>query len=333
MADGPASNGAATKQETPPTDVKRVAVVGAGVIGSSWATLFLASGMDVVVSDPAPKAEAAARKFVDEAWPERQKIGLRDGASKERLSFVPDFASALSGVSFVQENGPEREDFKIKMFATMDEALPPDVVIASSSSGLSMSRIQSGCKHPERCIIGHPFNPPHIIPLVEVVGGEKTSGETIQWALDFYAAVGKRPIHVRKEVPGHVANRLQTAVWREAVYLIEQGVVSVADLDAAMTEGPGLRWAIDGPNMTWNLAGGAGGFAAWWDKLSGPTASWWPDLGNPKLSLGMKDMLVKGVDEEAAGRSVASLAAERDRLLVKIIAAKAEEAAHASKPA
>lgn len=332
MTDEPANDTASRDDVAAARAVERVAVVGAGVIGASWAALFLGCGLDVVVTDPAADAEATTRAFVEAAWPELQRLGLKDGASPSRLSFVPDLREALAGADFVQENAPERENFKVDLFSRIDGLLPPEVVIASSSSGLSMSRIQSECRHPERCVIGHPFNPPHIVPLVEVVGGDQTSRHTIDRAMDFYRRVGKKPIHVKKEVMGHVANRLQAALWREAVHLIDQGVVSVADLDTAVAEGPGLRWAIYGPNMIWHLAGGAGGFAAWWDRLSGPTESWWPDLGSPTLSPAVRDMLVEGVGGEVGGRSIASLTAERDRLLVEFIEVKARATARSGAP-
>jgi 3-hydroxyacyl-CoA dehydrogenase len=218
--------------------VKRIAIVGTGVIGASWAAEFLAHGFDVIATDPAPNAEQNLRKFVDAAWPALTEKGLAKTASRNRLSFTPEMKKAVSDADFVQENGPERPDFKIKLYADIDAATPPDGLIASSSSGITMSVTQSACKHPERCVIGHPFNPPHMVPLVEVVGGSKTSEEAVQRAIEFYASIGKKPIHVRKEVVGHIANRLQAAVYREVVH---QGVVDVADADTAVCWGPGLR--------------------------------------------------------------------------------------------
>jgi carnitine 3-dehydrogenase len=189
--------------------IRRIAIVGTGVIGASWAAQYLARGFDVVATDPAPNAEANLRKYIDEAWPALTEIGLSPGASRDRLSFTTDMKEALSTADFVQENGPERVDFKIKLFADMDAATPTDSIIASSSSGITPSVMQSECKHPERVLIGHPFNPPHIIPLVEVVGGTNTSPEAIQQAISFYASIGKKPILLHKELPGHVGNRLQ----------------------------------------------------------------------------------------------------------------------------
>src|ERR1700756_1587778 len=212
--------------------IRRVAVIGTGVIGASWSSLYLAKGLQVVATDPAPNAEAALRKFVETAWPALKRLGLSPGASQSNLTFTPALAQALAGVDLVQENGPERIDFKQKLYGQLDELLPPEVIIASSSSGLTMSEIQLGCaSHPERCVIGHPFNPPHLIPLVEIVGGARTSEDTIQRATAFYTSLGKRPIRLNKEVPGHVANRLQAALSREIYYLVAEGVVSAADVD------------------------------------------------------------------------------------------------------
>src|SRR6059036_2525394 len=239
--------------------IHRIAIVGTGVIGASWAAQYLARGFDVVATDPAPNAEANLRKYVDEAWEQLTVIGLSPGAARDRLSFTSSMKDALSNADLVQENGPERPDFKVKLFADMDDATPVDSLIASSSSGITPSVMQSQCKHPERILVGHPFNPPHIIPLVEVVGGAKTSPQAIQRAMAFYASIGKKPILLRKELPGHVANRLQLALYREVMYLIEQDVLSVADADAAVSWGPGLRWGIMGPNLQFHLAGGAGG--------------------------------------------------------------------------
>ena len=211
--------------------ISRVAIIGTGVIGASWAAQFLAKGLDVVATDIAPNAEESLRRFVDAAWPALERLGLAAGASRSRLSFTADMAEAVAGADLVQENGPERIDFKQQLYGQLDTLLPPDVIIASSSSGLTMSAIQSGCPlHPERCVIAHPFNPPHLVPLVEIVGGAKTSEETIQRAAEFYTALGKQTVRLHKEVPGHVANRLQAALAREVYYLVEQGVVSVADV-------------------------------------------------------------------------------------------------------
>lgn len=301
--------------------VTKVAVIGAGTIGASWAAYFLSRGLDVTASDPAPNAEAFARGYVANAWPALQKLGVAAGASPERLRFERDPQKAVAGAAFVQESGPEREDMKIALFAELDAVLPPDAIIASSSSGLLISRIQSKCRHPERCVLGHPFNPPHLIPLVEVVGGKATSPQTIEKTLAFYRAIGKHPIHIKKEVSGHVANRLQAALWREAVHLVASGVASVADVDAAITYGPGLRWPIYGPHLTFHLAGGIGGMEHFMKHLLVPMQSWWDDLGDPEMTAEVQRRIVEGVAEEAAGRSIAELAARRDRALIAILEA------------
>jgi 3-hydroxyacyl-CoA dehydrogenase len=301
-------------------EIRRVAVIGAGTIGASWAANFLAADLDVAAWDPAPGAEAFLRRFVDNAWPALERLGMvRAGASRARLSFHPTPRAAIDGAGFVQESGPEREDLKIALFAELDAALPPEAIIASSSSGLLVSRLQSGCGHPERCVLGHPFNPPHLIPLVEVVGGANTAPAAIERALAFYAAIGKRPIHIRKEVRGHVANRLQAALWREAIHLVVEGVASVADVDAAIAHGPGLRWALMGPHLTFHLAGGTGGMTHFMAHLTPPMQSWMDDLGTPRLTPDVQRRIIDGVAEEAAGRDIEQLARWRDEKLVEIL--------------
>jgi len=301
--------------------VRRVAVIGAGTIGASWAANFLARGLDVTASDPAPEGETFLRRYVAEAWPVLARLGLAPDASPDRLAFVGDPLAAVAGADFVQESGPEREDAKIALFRQLDGALAPDAVLASSSSGLLISRLQSACRHPGRCVIGHPFNPPHLIPLVEVVGGAQTSPEAIERAMAFYAGLGKKPIHIRKEVAGHLANRLQAALWREAVHLVAEGVADVADVDAAIAYGPGLRWAIMGPHLTFHLAGGVGGIEHFMDHLAVPLQGWWKDLGDPALTPELQRKIVDGVAAEADGRSIPELAEERDRVLLKVLEA------------
>src|ERR1700756_5450093 len=249
--------------------IRRIAIIGTGVIGASWTALFLAKGLDVTATDVAPNAEANLKRFVGAAWPALKRLGLAPGASQSKLTFTPDIAEAVRGVDLVQENGPERIDFKINPYPQLDELLPPDVIIASSSSGLTMSEIQSGCRsHPERCVIAHPFNPPHLIPLVEIVGGAKTSEETIRRAAQFYTALGKKTVRLHKEVPGHVANRLQAALAREVYHLVGEGVVSVADVDAALCWGPGLRWGIMGQVLLNHLGGGQGGIEHFFQQFT-----------------------------------------------------------------
>lgn len=304
--------------------IRRVAVVGTGVIGASWAAQYLARGFDVIATDPAPNAEAGLRKYVDEAWPLLMTLGLSPGANRNRLSFTTSLKDALAEADLVQENGPERPDFKAKLYFDMDELAPVDSLIASSSSGITPSVMQAKCKHPERVLVGHPFNPPHIIPLVEVVGGSKTSPEAVQQAMKFYAAIGKKPILLNKELPGHVANRLQAALYREVAYLIDQGVLSVADADDAVSYGPGLRWGVMGPSLQWHLGGGSGGIKHFMEHLMDPLAGLWKALGNPEVTPALKQTIAEGVLKQAADRSVDQLAQEENKLLVGLLALRAK---------
>src|SRR5258706_2531043 len=300
--------------------IQRVAIIGTGVIGASWAALFLANGLEVVATDVAPGAEAALRRFVDQAWPALTRLGLAPTASRSKLTFVPDLPAAVKGVDLVQENGPERIDFKKKLYQQLDELLPADVIIASSSSGLTMSEIQSACDlHPERCVIGHPFNPPPLVPLVEIVGGAKTSEATIERATEFYTGLGKQAVRVRKEVPGHVANRLQAALAREVYHLVAEGVVSAADVDTALCWGPGLRWGIMGNMMLNHLGGGPGGIEHFFQQFTGPMTTWWKVLGQPVLTPEVQKKLIHSVHAEVGSRSIAELEAQRDEVLLGLL--------------
>jgi 3-hydroxyacyl-CoA dehydrogenase len=304
--------------------IRRIAIVGTGVIGASWAAQYLARGFDVVATDPAPNAEANLRKYVDEAWELLTSIGLSPGGSRDRLSFTPNLKDALAKADLVQENGPERPDFKIKLYAEMDAVTPVDSIIASSSSGITPSVMQSKCQHPERVVVGHPFNPPHIIPLVEVVGGARTSPEAIKQAMAFYSSIGKKAIHVRKELPGHVANRLQAALYREILYLIEQGVLSVEETDAAVCYGPGLRWGVMGQSLQWHVGGGAGGINHFMEHLMDPLIGMMQALGNPQITPQLKQTIIDGVTREAANRSVDELAQEENKLITGYLALRAK---------
>jgi len=300
--------------------IRRVAIIGTGVIGASWSALFLAKGLEVVATDVAPNAEAALRRFVESAWPVLKRLGLASGASQSRLSFTADLATAVKGADLVQENGPERIDFKKKLYGQLDELLPAEVIIASSSSGLTMSEIQSACRsHPERCVIGHPFNPPHLVPLVELVGCAKTSEETVQRVAEFYTALGKRTVRLHKEVPGHVANRLQSALSREVYHLVAEGVVTAADADTALSWGPGLRWGIMGSLLLNHLGGGQGGIEHFFEQFTGPMTAWWKVLGQPVLTPEVRKQLIDSVRAEVGSRSIDELAAERDEMLLQLI--------------
>jgi carnitine 3-dehydrogenase len=301
----------------------RIAVVGTGVIGASWAAYFLAKGFDVAATDPAAGAGSRLRTLVDGFWPALEHVGLAAGASRTRLRFDPDIMGAVEGCAFIQENGPERVDVKCDLLAKISAAAPSDSLIATSSSGILISDIQDAAACPERVLLGHPFNPPHLMPLVEVVGGRLTSADAIEKALAFYKSIGKKPIHIRREIKGHVANRLQAALWREAFYLVEQGIASVEDVDTAIAHGPGLRWALLGPFLNLHLSGGPGGIAHVLEHLGPPLESWWRDLGSVTLTEKLNQVIAQGVVEELGGTDLDDLTRRRDDALLTLLQLKA----------
>jgi carnitine 3-dehydrogenase len=309
------------------TDIGRVAVVATGVIGAAWATYFLARGLDVAATDPAPGAEDALRRAVEAHWPAMEAMGLAPGASPDRLRFAASLEEAVAEAQFVQENGPERLELKRELFYRLDAAAPAEAILATSASTIMASEFQDACaRHPDRVVLGHPFNPPHLIPLVEVAGGRVTSKEAVERALAFYRAVGKHPIHLRKEVRGHVANRLQGALWQEAFHLVQAGVASVEDVDAAIAHGPGLRWALLGPFLNLHLSGGEGGIGALFGKpLWQATEGMWRDLGSVSVDAELGRKVAGGVAEELAahgGRE--AVERRRDEALLALLRLKAE---------
>jgi 3-hydroxyacyl-CoA dehydrogenase len=304
---------------TQPADVKRAAILGAGTIGASWTAWFLARGMVVDVWDPRLEAEDYVRRYIADAWPSMTRLGMVAGASPDAWRFVASPEAAVAAADFVQESAPERLPIKRDLYARIDTALRDDAILASSTSGLLMSEIQAGFRSAPRFAVGHPFNPPHLIPLVEVVGGEDTALETIAWCLEFYRHIGKKPIHIRKEAPGHLANRLQAALWREAVSAVISGLASVEDVDTAITAGPGLRWAAMGPHMTFHLGGGEGGITHMLAQFKPAFEAWWASMSTPELSEATIQQIIDGVAAEAHGRSIAQLAAERDRILLPLL--------------
>ena len=258
------------------------------------------------------------REFVEAAWPSLERLGLPAGSDATRVSFHDDPATAVEGVALVQENGPENLDVKRTLFARIDAALAPETVVASSTSGFMPSELQAGRRGPQRYVVGHPFNPPHLIPLVEVVGGRATDPAVVDWTAGFYAALGKRPIRIRREMPGHVANRMQVALYREAIHLVLEDVASIEDVDAAIAYGPGLRWALMGPHMAHHLAGGRGGLRHLLEHIGPGIERWWNDLGRPDLTPGAVDRLVAEFGR-AERRPIRQLEAERDALLVALL--------------
>lgn len=301
----------------------RIAVIGTGTIGASWTALFLAAGHEVAASDTATGAEARLREQVRANWDDLVALEIAQGSADNalaRLSFHEDAAEAARGADIVQENTPERIELKRDILARIESTLPPEALILSSTSGIMPSDLQRGMTHPERLVIGHPFNPPHLIPLVEVVGGSRTSSAAIEAAMRFYTGLGKQPIRVDREITGHVANRLQAALWREAVHLAAEGVASVGDIDRAMTAGIGIRWALMGPHLTFHLGGGAGGMAAFMENLGPAVESWWEDLGEASLDQPTRRAIIEGVEDETEGRCIDDLTRARNAALLRLLA-------------
>ena len=305
------------------SDIGTVSVIGCGVIGASWASYFLAHGLEVHASDPAPGAEARLRERIAAHWPVLERLGLAEGASPERLVWHGEAGAAAAAAPFVLENGPERLDLKRALFQALDQATPPETILASSSSTLMPSEYQALCRHPGRVVLAHPFNPPHLIPLVEVVGGRDTDEAAIARTVAFLHGIGKKPIRLRREIRGHIANRLQAALWQEAFALVEEGVASVADIDTAIAHGPGLRWALLGPFLNLHLSGGAGGLAHVLAHLGPPTEAMWRDLRPVHLSPALAARVVAGVQAELAAGDEAAMVEARDEVLQQLLRLKA----------
>jgi 3-hydroxyacyl-CoA dehydrogenase len=297
------------------TPINHVAVVGCGLIGAGWASWFISRGLSVTCSDPAPGI-----------WPRlrhRVSINLAElghgGAVREhmlaRLDFEPELEVAVAPAEWIQECAPEDLELKRQTLAAIDRACGSQVVIASSTSSLKIGDLQRGLSHPERLVAGHPFLPVTLIPLVEVAGGGRTSDESMDRAMEFYESVGKRPIRLRRELTGHVANRLQAALMREAFFLLQTGVASARDIDRALTEGPGLRWVATGPFVSHHLAGGEGGARQAFENLGGAMRAMWADLGNPTLTPELQLQVIAGTAECLAEKTPSQWAEERWRLV------------------
>ena len=299
-------------------DIRRVGLVGGGVIGTGWSIRCLANGLDVCVTDPAPGAEANLREGIERAWPIMEEAGLAVGASRDRLDFVSSIEEAVGGADFVQENVPEREDVKTSVLGEIGRHAPRDAIIASSSSGLLPSRIQAETAAPERVIIGHPFSPLYILPLVEIVGGSKTSEEAIRTAAGFYRRIGMRPLHVRNEIDAYISDRLQQAIWYEALHLVNDGIATIPEVDAAITGGPGLRWAFMGTAMAWHVASGEGGMRATMAHFGPAMELPWTKLVPPELTDELNRRVVEGCDEATGDRDWREMQRRRDICLLKI---------------
>lgn len=302
-----------------PNNVQQVAVIGTGVIGSGWVAHFLRQGLTVSAWDPAPTAEETLRARIQSVWPTLERLGLHPSASPDKLIFAPTLEQAVATAEFVQENTPERLPIKIATLTAIDAAAPPSTLIASSTSGYLMSEMAINCQHPERCVVAHPFNPPYLIPVVEVVAGPNTTDEAHQWAVDFYRATGKQPLKLTKEVPGFVADRIMEAVWREILHMIDNDMATVEEIDMAVRYGPGLRWAIMGPLTVLHLGGGEGGMAHLIHQFAPSLQAPWTFLEAPELTDELAQKVIGGCERLTDGAPIRELEAERDDILVRML--------------
>ncbi|SFS91072.1 3-hydroxyacyl-CoA dehydrogenase NAD-binding domain-containing protein [Saccharopolyspora flava] len=310
-----------TESTIAPAEVGHVACIGAGVIGGGWVAHFLARGYRVTAWDPADDAAEKLHRLVELAWPALTELGLAEGASRENLTVAATLEDAVAEAEFVQESAPEDLDLKRDLLARIDAATPAGVVISSSTSGFTMTEMQDRCPTPQRLVVGHPFNPPYLIPLVEVVGGESTEDWAVRWASEFFEVAGKSVITMDREVPGFIANRLQEAIWREALHMVANGEATVEQIDASITEGPGLRWPLFGPCLTFHLAGGEGGMAHMLDHFGPSLKAPWTRLEAPELTSELRDRMVDGCEEASGGRPIPELVAERDQAVIAVMRA------------
>lgn len=301
--------------------IQRVGVVGAGVIGASWTTLFLAAGLEVDVFDPADDAEKSVRDYIERAWPAMETLGRAAQGNPDALRFHTSAGDAVADMAFIQESVPERLPVKRAIYAEIEPRLAPDAIVATSTSGLMLSELQEGWTDPSRLLLAHPFNPPHLIPLVELYANDRTAAGILETAETFYDSLGKVTIRLQREVPGHVANRLQAALWREAIHLAVTGVASVGDIDKAISAGPGIRWAAMGPSTLFSLAAGEGGIRAFCDRFRESFHRWWPDLGTPQITEDVVEKLADGIAEEWQGNSITEIEDKRDALILDILKA------------
>lgn len=306
------------------SEIKTVGIVGTGVIGAGWAARFLSWGLDVIAWDPSSNGEEVMRASVANAWPACVKLGVSEGASVDRLTWASSLEELCKASDFIQENAPERIELKQKLHADMDAVARPDVIIASSSSGLLPTEIQANCQHPERILIGHPFNPVYLLPLCEVVGGEKTSKENIDKAMAFYTEMGMESLLVRKEIEGYLADRLQEAIWREILHLVNDDVASTDELDKAINFGCGLRWAIMGTNQIFHMAGGDAGMGHMLEQFGPALKLPWTKLEAPELTDSLIDKMVEGTMKQAQGKTVKEMEVLRDNCLIAIMRALRE---------
>ncbi|MFD2638672.1 L-carnitine dehydrogenase [Piscibacillus salipiscarius] len=301
------------------SESKKVAVIGTGVIGNGWITRFLANGFDVVAFDPAEGAAERTRDTVERAWESVKALGLKEGASKDRLTFVSTLEEAVQDADLIQENVPERVELKQSVLRDIDISSKSDAVIGSSTSGIKPTVLQETLENPEKIVVAHPFNPVYILPLVEIVGGESTSQETVEKAYKIYESAQMKPMIIDKEIEGFIADRLMEALWREALHLVNDGIATTEEVDKAITYGAGLRWAQMGPFMTFHLAGGDQGMRHMLEQFGPALKLPWTKLEAPELTDELKERVINGCESFADDRSVAELECKRNEFLVKLI--------------
>jgi len=297
----------------------RITILGAGTIGMSWAALFLASGRQVTVCDPAADIESKMLSFIDSVKASLTALGWEHAGSSARLKFDCNPESAVREALFIQESIPERLELKHQLYQTIEPHLTKGTVVATSTSGLQLSQLQLGFNNPTPLILAHPFNPPHLIPLVELMGNANTSQTLLKSAELFYQSIGKQTIRLQREIPGHIANRLQAALWRESIHLLKEGVASLEDIDKAVAYGPGLRWATLGPNSLFHLGGGEAGIAGFCQHLAAPFQSWMDDLGAPNLDSETVQLLIQSMAKINQKTSSHEMRQRRDQLLVEFL--------------
>jgi carnitine 3-dehydrogenase len=302
---------------------KRIGLVGTGSVGSGWAAIYLARGHEVIACDPAPDAETRLRAFIADTWDALQRIGFatETRVPENRLAFAANAGAVAAASDFVQENAPENLALKQAVYAEIEDAVPATLVIGSSTGGIPPTQLQAKMRHPERLIVCHPFNPPHLVPLIEIIGGERTAPQVVDWALRFFAALGKQPIRVDKEVTAFLTNRLQFALLREAVHCVAEGIASPQAIEDAMRYGLGPRWAVMGALTTFTLAGGEGGMPHVL-KIAPELQKWMDAGGSPQLTdPEIQKKLVAAAEDITKGRPLPDWIAWRNERLVELLRA------------
>ncbi|MGK0398912.1 MAG: carnitine 3-dehydrogenase [Gammaproteobacteria bacterium] len=308
-----------------PEDVRQITCIGAGPIGGGWAAHYLAQGYQVTSYLHDASEHKALMGLIENAWVSLEEIGLADGASLDNFSWTTDLAKATEKAEFIQESIPEILELKQALYQTLGDIVNPQVVIASSTSGLSMTDIQANCATPERTVVAHPFNPPYLLPLVEMIGGKKTAPETVAWTEKFYKVAGKSPLVMKKEVPGFIATRLQEAIWREALHMVANGEATVEQIDQAVVNGPGPRWALMGPCEIFHVGGGEGGMAYCLDQFGPALKLPWTRLIAPELTDELRKSMVDGCVEMTNGKDFATLSRKMNDGLVEIAKMKRQK--------